>query len=96
VGSNYGKTTGDAKSSRRRKMGLWQAGVEFTYVKQKLWQRIDACVSKPLYEVITLPADLLAIATQKLGNAKYRGSQILPRAYPPQREIGAGFCCLTG
>jgi hypothetical protein len=36
-------------------------------------------------EVNYLPADFLAIATQRLVNAKYRGRQILPRAYPAQR-----------
>jgi hypothetical protein len=32
---------------------------------------------------------------QGLVNAKYRGSQILPRVYPAQMGIGGGFCCLT-
>jgi hypothetical protein len=31
-----------------------------------------------------------------LVNAKYRGREILPRAFPAQRRIGAGFCCLNG
>jgi hypothetical protein len=26
-------------------------------------------------------------------NAKYLGSEILPRGYRAKREIGAGFCC---
>jgi hypothetical protein len=48
------------------------------------------------YEVNSLPPDFLAIATQRLVNAKYGGSQILHCASPAQRGIGAGFCCLTG
>jgi hypothetical protein len=51
---------------------------------------------KVLYEVYALPADFLAIASQGLVNTKYRGIQILPRAYPSQRGIRAGFCCLAG
>jgi hypothetical protein len=41
-------------------------------------------------------ADFMAIATHRLVNAKYQGSQILPSAYPAQRGIRAGFCCLSG
>jgi hypothetical protein len=48
------------------------------------------------YEVNSQQAVLLAIATQRLANDKYRDSQILPCAYPAQRVIRAGFCCLTG
>jgi hypothetical protein len=48
------------------------------------------------YQVNSLPADFLAIATQRLVNAKYWGSQILPRACPAQWGIGTGFRCLTG
>jgi hypothetical protein len=47
------------------------------------------------YKVKFLPADFLAIATQGSVNGKYWGSQILLCAYPAQKGIGAGFCCLT-
>jgi hypothetical protein len=43
------------------------------------------------YEVNSLPADLRAIATQGLVNAKYRGSQILPHVYPAQRVSNKDF-----
>jgi hypothetical protein len=46
------------------------------------------------YEAKYLPADFLAIATQGLVNAKYRGSQILPRVLSAQRGMGARFHCL--
>jgi hypothetical protein len=42
-------------------------------------------------EVNSLQADFLAIATRRLVNAKYWGSQIQPCAYPAQRGIEAGF-----
>jgi hypothetical protein len=66
-----------------------------------LMNLIILAVFRPLcqqvaYEVNSLPADFLAIATQGLVNAKYQGSQILLCAYPSQSRIGAGFCCLTG
>jgi hypothetical protein len=48
------------------------------------------------YEVNSLPADFLAIATQGLVNAKYWGSQILLCVYPAQKRIGAGFNCFIG
>jgi hypothetical protein len=48
------------------------------------------------YEVDSLPADFLAIATQGLVNAKYSASQILSSVYPAQRGIRAGFHCLSG
>jgi hypothetical protein len=43
------------------------------------------------YEVNSLPADFLAIATQELVNSKYWGSQILLCAYPAQRGIEQGY-----
>jgi hypothetical protein len=48
------------------------------------------------YQVNSLPAGFLAIATHGLVNAKYQGSQILLCAYTSQRGIGAGFRCPTG
>jgi hypothetical protein len=47
-------------------------------------------------EVNSLTADLLAIATQGLVNAKYRVSQILLCVYPGRGGNGAGCHCLTG
>jgi hypothetical protein len=38
------------------------------------------------YEVNSMTADFLAIATQGLVNAKYRGSQILYRVYPARTK----------
>jgi hypothetical protein len=53
---------------------------EFTNVKQLFRQRFEACVNT--YEVNSLPADFLAIATQGLVNANYWVSQIILCAYP--------------
>jgi hypothetical protein len=54
-----------------------RSGGEFTNVKQLFKQPFDACVNKSLMKKI-LSADFLAIATQRLVNAKHQCSQILP------------------
>jgi hypothetical protein len=61
-----------------------------------IWAAFWRLCQQVTYEVNFLPADILAIATQRLANAKYQGSQILLRTYPAQRGIGAVSCCLTG
>jgi hypothetical protein len=62
---------------------------EFTNVKQLFSQRFDAF--EVSYEVNSLPADILAIATQGLVNAKYRGSQILSNFNPAEGESEQDF-----
>jgi hypothetical protein len=62
----------------------------------KLDKPLQPQCQKVAYEVNSLPADLLTIATQGLVDAKYWGSTILLCAYPSQRGIQAGFRCLTG
>jgi hypothetical protein len=69
---------------------------EFTNIKHLFRQRIDLYCQQVTYEVNSMPADFLAIATQRLVIAKYWVSKILPCAYSAQRRIGAGFRCLTG
>jgi hypothetical protein len=47
------------------------------------------------YEVNYLSADFLAITTKGSVNARYRGSQILPRAHSAQRGVGVELYCFT-
>jgi hypothetical protein len=74
--------------------GIHQCSVLFKHC-------FGACVNncqKAAYEVNSLAADFLAINTQRLVNAKYWSSQILPcvYVYPARREIRAEFQFLTG
>jgi hypothetical protein len=62
-----------------------EAEGEFTKVKQLFWPVFRCLCRQAAYEVNYLPLDFLAIATQGLVNAKYRGSQILPRVYTPHK-----------
>jgi hypothetical protein len=57
--------------------------LEITNVKQLFRQHFDACVNKLLMKLIFGQFTFcMAIATQGLVNAKYLGSQILPRVCP--------------
>jgi hypothetical protein len=69
--------------------GIHQCEAIISAAFQRLCQKVTS-------DVNSLPADFLAIAKQRLVNAKHRGSQILPCAYPAQKGIGSGFGCLTG
>jgi hypothetical protein len=75
--------------------GAFTTCEEFTNVKQLFMPYYQRTCQQVTYEGNSLPADFLAIASKRLVNVKYRGSQIPPHAYPAQRGIRAGFCCLT-
>jgi hypothetical protein len=68
----------------------WHTGGNLPMLSNYL-SSVSRLCQQAAYEVNSLRADFLAIATQGLVNTNYWGSQILPLAYLAQRGIGAGF-----